>query len=191
MKYLNRELKGTFGYIRKQTVFEIIKTIILFAMAVGLFMIGYVTLGTRRSLWSVFAVLSLLPASKSLVGVIMLLRYRSLTESEYEKISSVIAGIPAIYENILTTESKAYYVPVICCMASTVIAYYPGQKGSTDELKQHLENVMSNAGHKASVRIFDDEDDFLDRASEMKEKLSSDKDAVSYSILATIKAVSL
>ena len=44
MKYLVRELKGTYGYIRKQTVFEIIKTIVLFAMAFGIFLIGYLTL---------------------------------------------------------------------------------------------------------------------------------------------------
>ena len=71
MKYVNRGLKGTKGYIRKQLIFEIIKTFIMFAMAFGIFLIGYLTLGTKRSLWSVFAVLALLPASKSLVGVII------------------------------------------------------------------------------------------------------------------------
>ena len=75
MKYADHRLKGTIGYIKKQLVFEIIKTLVLFAMALGLFFIGYFTLHTKKSLWSVLAVLALLPACRSLVTVIMFARF--------------------------------------------------------------------------------------------------------------------
>ena len=97
MKYIMRELKGTFGYIRKQTLFEAVKTVVLFAMALGIFMIGYKTLGTKKSLWSVFAILALLPASKSLVGLIMLLRFRSLPESDFPVIREKTIITPTIH----------------------------------------------------------------------------------------------
>ncbi len=191
MKYIMRELKGTFGYIRKQTLFEAVKTVVLFAMALGIFMIGYKTLGTKKSLWSVFAILALLPASKSLVGLIMLLRFRSLPESEYIKLSSVIGSIPAIYESILTTSSKAYFVPVICCIACTVTVLIPDGKYESAEIKKHIETVLNNGGHKAVVKVFDNKEEFIARINQMNENLSDDSGASSVRILNTLKAVSL
>lgn len=191
MKYLVRELKGTYGYIRKQTVFEIIKTILLFAMAFGLFFIGYLTLGTRKSLWSVFAVLALLPASKSLVGVIMLLRFRSLSPRQYESYISATGSIPAIYENILTTTGKAYYLPVICCIASTVTAYTTADSSELNAVKEHIDSVLKNGGHKAVVKVFDNESDFILRVKQMTNNLSLEDREKSVRILDTLKAVSL
>lgn len=190
MKYLARELKGTFGYIRKQTIFEIIKTVVLFAMAFGIFMIGYTSLGTKRSLWSVFAVLALLPASKSLVGVIMLLRFRSLSAAEYDRLRRALGNIPAIYENVVTTSSRAYFIPVICCAHSSVTAYMPAYDKELNTVKTHIENVLAAGGHKATVKIFDDENDFLVRAKELNEK-SSHREKSCEAILETLKAVSL
>ena len=191
MKYLTRELKGTYGYIRKQTVFEIIKTIVLFAMAFGIFLIGYLTLGTRKSLWSVFAVLALLPASKSLVGVIMLLRFRSLSSEQYSRYLSVTKSIPAVYENVITTTGKAYYLPVICCLASTVTAYTTADSSGINVLKEHIDSVLKNDGHKAVVKIFDNEDDFILRVKQMTDNLSLESVEASLRILDTLKAVSL
>lgn len=191
MKYLVRELKGTYGYIRKQTVFEIIKTILLFAMAFGIFLIGYLTLGTRKSLWSVFAVLALLPASKSLVGVIMLLRFRSLSPRQYESYISATGSIPAIYENILTTTGKAYYLPVICCIASTVTAYTTADSSELNAVKEHIDSVLKNGGHKAVVKVFDNESDFILRVNQMTNNLSLEDREKSVRILDTLKAVSL
>lgn len=191
MKYLTRELKGTYGYIRKQTLFEIIKTIVLFAMAFGIFLIGYLTLGTRKSLWSVFAVLALLPASKSLVGVIMLLRFRSLSSEQYSRYLSVTKSIPAVYENVITTTGKAYYLPVICCLASTVTAYTTADSSGINVLKEHIDSVLKNGGHKAVVKIFDNEDEFILRVKQMTDNLSLESVEASLRILDTLKAVSL
>lgn len=190
MKYINREQKGTYGYIRKQLTFEIIKTVILFAMAVGIFLIGLLTLHTRKSLWSVIAVLALLPACRSLVGVVMLARYRSLSGDEYTRYSEYVENMPVLYENILTTSDKSFFVPVICICSGNVICYCPG-KDPGNVLKEHIENVLKSSGHKANVKVFDSEEPFRSRCHEMKEKLSGNPDKSSEAMIATLKAVSL
>ncbi|MCR5590178.1 MAG: hypothetical protein K6F73_01465 [Lachnospiraceae bacterium] len=190
MKYVNRELKGTWGYIRKQRIFEIVKTVVLFAMALGIFFIGYFTLGTKKSLWSVLAVLALLPACKSAVGVIMLMRFSSLPDDVHERFVRYTEGIPTVFENILTTSSRTFYLQVISCMAATVIAYGDIDKKDIDQVREHIEYVLKTAGHKASVKIFTDEEGFAARAAELREKLS-DQGSSSELILSTIKAVSL
>ena len=121
MKYINRELKGTKGYINRQRAFELIKTLLLFAMALGIFFMGLLTLHTKKSLWSVFAVLALLPACKSLVGFIMFARFSSIKDEEYSRYEDVCSGVERIYENVLTTSDRSYYVPVICSIGKNVI----------------------------------------------------------------------
>lgn len=191
-----RDLKGTHNYIKKQTCFEIIKTALLFAMALGIFFIGYYTLGTKKSLWSVLAVLALLPASKSLVGVIMFLRYRSISEDRYLRLSACVKQLPALYENILTTSEKSFYLPVIIYAKGSFIALLDSdnkdKRKNIEKITQHIQNVLKNGGYKDfSVKIFDREEDFIDRCNQMNENFSDEKSFNSNAVLSTIKAVSL
>lgn len=192
MKYITRELKGTFGYIKKQTRFEIVKTALLFLMAFGIFFIGYYTLGTKKSLWSVLAVLSLLPASKSLVGLIMLLRYKSLSSDEYNHFRNVVGSIGTLYENVLTTTEKSYYLPVISYAKGSLIAFGALKSEDIQKLSSHLSTVLNNAGHKdITIKIFNNENDFASRLVQMNDSLSDDTSKRTEDIFNTIKAVSL
>lgn len=191
MKYINRELKGTYGYLKKQLVFETIKTLILFAMALGIFFIGYITLHTKRSLWSVLAVLALLPACKSLVGVIMLARYKSLTADEYATFSKAAGNIPALYEIVMTTSERAYFMPVIIFAANTVTAYVSAKGADLKVLKEHFEHVLKTGGHSAAVRLYDSSSGFCERAAEIQEKYPDTEPASAESVFSTIRAVSL
>ena len=192
MKYLTRANRGTYGYIRKQTIFEIIKTIVLFAMALGLFLIGYLTLGTKKSLWSVFAILGMLPACKSLVGVIMLLRFRSVSADSYAKITNIIENLPVLFENILTTSETSFYIPYIIYSSSTLCIFCNDNKDRIKKLSSHFDTVLSKGGHKdITFKIYTDEDDFLKRCEQLRAIMKDDDAARSRSVFATIKAVSL
>ena len=190
MRYIDRQLRGTFGYICKQRKFEIIKTVILFAMAFGIFFIGLATLHTKKSLWSVFAVLALLPACKSLVGVIMFARFSSLKADEYERYRSAAGNITALYENVITTKERSFFVPAICIKDGNVVAYRSNDKNDNRLLAGHIESVLAAAGHKATFFIFDNEKAFLERLMQMSqgyEAATSREEAIA----TTIKAVSL
>lgn len=188
MKYLTRSLKGTYGYIRKQTVFECIKTAVMFAMAFGLYFIGYLTLHTNKSLWSVLAVLALLPASKSMVGVIMLARFRSLNSEDHDRYERSCDTLPVLYENILTTRERTFYVPVICVAKGAVNCFAKLDAKDVNTLSEHLSAVLKSAGHNAVVKVFNDESAFCERVSGI------DKSTDKYNaepVISTIKAVSL
>lgn len=192
MKYITRELKGSYGYIKKQTVFEIVKTIFLFAMAFGIFAIGYFTLGTRKSLWSVFAVLALLPASKSMVSMIMFLRYKSVDEVFYSKIAAAAGNISTMYELVVTTKDKSFFVDCLSYVKGSLIAY-TSQKDVANIIGQHFTSVLNYGGHKGiSVKVYDDESEYLNRLTELNEHFG---EQINYgnadSVFATIKAVSL
>ena len=192
MKYLTRAHKGTVGYLKSQRNFEIIKTAILFLMAIGIFLIGYINLGTKKSLWTVFAILATLPACKSLVGLIMLFRFHSLLPEKASIYMEAVKNLPTLYENVLTTNEKSYFVPVLCCENNTVIAYCEKKKqDDITKLTEHLNTVLKNSGHKATVKVFENENAFLQRAREMSDKTNEETLVSTTEILTTIKAVSL
>lgn len=192
MKYITRSLKGSFGYIRKQSIFEIFKTLLLFAMALGIFFIGYYTLGTKKSLWSIIAVLGLLPASKSLVGTIMLLRFKSINADVYKKISNCVGNIPVLYENILTTTSKTYYLPVITFCKGSLCMYYSGDINDSKSIENHMNDVLKKGGYKGiTVKVYCDLQSFLQRMDELNSHFDGDSTVNADAILTTIKAVSL
>ena len=188
MKYLTRSLKGTYGYIRKQTVFECVKTAVMFAMAFGLYFIGYLTLHTNRSLWSVLAVLALLPASKSLVCVIMLARFRSLNVEDHERYEKSRKNLPVLYENVLTTRERTFYVPVICVAKGAVNCFAKLDTKDVNTLSEHLSSVLKSAGHNVIVKVYSDEKAFCERVSGIdtaNDKYNAEP------VITTIKAVSL
>ena len=76
--FTTENVKGTRNYINSQKKFEILRTLLYFALPLGLFLIGYITTKTKVNLMTIVAVVGCLPASKSLVGAIMFLRYKSL-----------------------------------------------------------------------------------------------------------------
>ena len=190
MKYVDRSLKGTFGYIRSQTRFEIIKTIILYAMAFGIFFIGIITFKKKENLCSVLAVLAMLPACKSMVGVIMFARFRSLSDESYRKYLECTHGVLTLFENILTTREKTFFVPVMCIREGNVFCYCPESSETAAELKNHMDNVFKNAGYKFTFKVFNDEMSFINRANSLSvpDEIALHRlDAVAN----TIKAVSL
>ena len=64
--------KGTSGYLRTQKNYEILRTVLYFAISLSLFIAGRVTTGSRENLLTIVAVLGCLPACKSLVENILL-----------------------------------------------------------------------------------------------------------------------
>ena len=196
---MKKRSKGEWGYIRSQRIRVLIMTVILYICALGLYLIGYCTLHTRKSLWTIFAILSVLPASKSLVNLIMFMRFKSLTAEIHDRIHSCAGQLAIIYELPFTTYEKTYFVDAIACAGNTAAGCYlgkpSGKKSHDQDLKDlciHLENVLKNDGYKDfTLKIFDNIDDFTDRLKEMDNKLSTKRSVNDDGMLNTFRAVSL
>ena len=191
VKPMKKKEKGSYGYIRRQQFLTIIRTVILFALSLGLYATGLITTGSNKNLLTVIAVLGLLPAAKSMVNMIMFLRFRSLDPASYAKYESALNGVAVLYENILTTKEQAYYLPVLTCSNHTVCAYCPGS-GELKELESHIRECVRTEGIDISVKIFANEQLFLDRLPGLSKMLSDALDQKDTDrIFAVIKAVSL
>jgi len=193
MKFIKAE-KGTYGYINKKRIIEIIKTVLMFAAAIGLYLIGFVTLKTNKNLWTILAVLSVLPAAKSAVSMIMFLRFSSISADDYSKISQVMGNIPTYFEYIFTTSEKAYFVKCVSCCDKNIIVLYNmnPKKDFSAELKEHIMTAIEREGMSGyTVKIYTDFDSYIKRLSEMNEHLDGSMDKSSGRIIALFNAITL
>lgn len=171
--------KGIRGYINKQKIIEIVRTLVMFGVSLGLYFYAYHLLGTNKSIWSIIAVLGILPASKSAVGMIMFLRFSSLSLEEYDGIVSCVGNVPTLYELIFTTKDKSFLVKACSCSMNTVIllADKSTKKYSSKELENHLSDCIEREGIKGiTVKAYTDKENYCQRVSEMNSKLFSESD---------------
>ncbi len=196
---LSGKSKGEWGYINDRRIRVTVITVFMYACAIGIYFLGLKITGTSRNLFTVVAVLGILPASKSLVNMIMFLRFSSLGSERYKKYDEASGDVPLIYELAFTTYEKTYFVEAIACVGNTVAGCYLGKtsKGRSHNddmkaLKEHIETVLTNDGHKGFVvKIYDDPDDFIRRVAEMNGISTEDAGKSDSSILSTLKAVCL
>ena len=102
--------KGTSGYLRTQKNYEILRTVLYFAISLSLFIAGRVTTGSRENLLTIVAVLGCLPACKSLVEMFMFLRYKGCNEQDAAQIAAHTDGLTGLYDMVFTSYEKNYVI---------------------------------------------------------------------------------
>ncbi len=172
--------KGTFGYLDTQRKYEIARTIIYFAISFSIFFAGYITTGTRKNLLTVVAVLGMLPASKSLVSVIMFCRFKSFKEK-----IEVAEEVLNAYDMVFTSEKVNYQICHLCVSGGCVIGYIDKPKFDETAFKDHVQIYLNAEKIKdETIKVFTDKKAYLNRISTLT--TSDDADAACLKVLKQI-----
>ncbi len=182
--------KGNRGYLDSQKKYEILRTILYFAISISLFVAGYIQTGRRGNLLGVVAVLGCLPASKSAVGAIMFLRYKSCSASAAERILACCGNLEGLFDCVFTSEKKNFMVSHLAVRRSTICGYTESGKFEENAFYQHLGGHLKLDGYKdVTVKIFTDLDKYTERLKQMAQ-MDADPDRTE-GILSTLKNVML
>ncbi|HKM22079.1 MAG TPA: hypothetical protein VJZ01_08555 [Lachnospiraceae bacterium] len=184
--------KGQYGYINYQKKVEVLKTVCLFACAFFILAIGFYSTGTKSNLLTVIAILGMLPASKSAVGMIMFLRFKTGERSIYDETIQAAKGLPMNYDLVLTTTQKAYQISSAACYANTLCGYVENPKTDCAALEKHISEMLNKNNFKnVTVKFFDDFKAYTNRLTTMNENLTEHEDQTSDEIFALLQAISI
>ena len=182
--------KGTEGYLDSQKKYEVIRTLIYFAISISLFIAGLVTTKTKVNLLTIIAVLGCLPASKSAVQMIMYLRYRSLSKEACEVIGRHTEGLTALYDLVFTSYDKNYNVGHLVIKGNTLAGFTEDKKFAEKAFYTHIDQILKKDRITGvSVKIFSDRKKYTERLWQLRE-LEADESCTE-SIIRTLKSVSL
>ena len=167
--------KGQYGYLENQTKREIVFTVILFALAFGCLIFGIIMTKTKNNLFTIAAVLGMLPACRYLINVIMFFRAKrhACPKEVYQEITQIIDGkdCPAIAYDLYMTSEKALFP--IYCMASinnTLVGYTVYNKFDEEKCNEHITTMLKQNGFKnCTVKIFTGKNKFMERIKSMRD----------------------
>lgn len=205
------KVKGTRNYLDTQKKYELLRTILYFAIPLSLFVAGIIQTEagvsgdlhgfalfkaglsnpeSRVNLLSIVAVLGLLPASKSLVSAIMFLRFHSLSREAVEQADAASGELQILYDCVFTSYKKNFEVGHLAVRGNTVCGYSEDRNFQENEFYKHIGDILKLDGHKeVTVKIFTDLKKYTERLGQMAslEENPEKTDAV----IDTLKSVSL
>ncbi len=166
--------KGSYEYADYKKRMDFLYMIILFALPIGLFVIGYITVGSKRNVLTILAVLGLLPACKMVVSLIMSLRVKVCDEAVRKAIEEHVGDLNGFYHLYFTSYDKNF--PFVHCVATnnSFICYCNDEKVNEKAFQDHLKDLLKKEGINdvTTIKIFYDFDKYLKRLDELNESQS-------------------
>lgn len=183
--------KGKSDYLDTQKKYEIMRTSLYFLISLSLFVAGWITTGERLNLLTVVAVLGCLPACKSTVGMIMFLKFKSISKTDAEQIEKNMEGLSGLYDMVFTSYDKNYQVDHLVLKGHTLCGYSSHEKTDANLCQEHLSKMLLQSGHKGlSIKIFKDLNKYTERLKQLKE-LENDEPEFQAAVFETLKSISL
>lgn len=165
---MKKAVKGTFGYLHLKRNFVLIRTIIYFAIALALFFTGLLTTGTRKNLLTIVAVLGLLPASKSLVNLIMYFRAQGCGLTAKELVEKAEGQLIGMYDMYFTSYQKNFAISHMVVEGKNICGYTEKPSCDTKACEEHLMTMLKQSGYKdMTVKIFTDINKYCERLKQL------------------------
>lgn len=163
----NKINKCDYGYLKDKLKKEIIKTLILFIVPICILIFGILKEGSRMNIFTLIAVLGLLPAANNFVTLIMVIKAQKwiCAEDLYKKIKDSVDDnrVKIRYDLYMTGYEKSFPIQSICCIGNSLFGY-SFAKINESKFEEHLKPLLSQNGLKVgNVKIFDNEDKYIQR----------------------------
>ncbi|MBR5067199.1 MAG: hypothetical protein IKX08_06075 [Lachnospiraceae bacterium] len=167
-------------------------TLILLLMCAGVFMIGYITKGDVKNVFTIIAVLGLLPVAKLIVSFIMYMKAEkySCTEDIKNTIAS-IAGEKDFclgYDFYLTSYKVNFPLLSAFVYDGSIICLSGDSKIDIKECREHIEKYLANnAINGFKVYILENKEKFYDRLKSVSaDYVKSEADLTAYTLIKNI-----
>ena len=166
--------KGQPGYIAYEKKKRTILTLIMFAIPLIIFFTGLIQTGTRKNLFTLVAILGILPAAKVGVNWIMILLQRNADPEMVKKTQERAGTLTQAYELTVTAYEGRMPLDCLVICGNTVACYSAnGDRSKFGFMEQHMAKILSgNDYYGVKVKIFNQERPFLERV----ESLAKDPD---------------
>lgn len=182
MKKTNKFEKGYLSN-RKQKLF--VNVALNIVAAVIIFIVGlFLNKMQPRNIFSVLALLFILPVGRSLATLLILLPFKELKNDKLVKVENSIKGKGVLlYSPVFTSPEHVMHLDLIAVFKGRILGYKEKMgksvrneydyKKKTDAAKAYIDKHLKNQGRGDNIVIFDDLDKFIKAFPE--NKLSEDE----------------
>lgn len=168
--FSSEKYKGEKNYLNNQRVYEILRTVLFFALSAAVYLIGFFTTHTNKNLLTVVAVLGCLPAAKSAVSMIMFIRYRTYDKALSDEFESAGEGLVQSFDNVFTSYDKNFRVEHLAVHGGCIIAYAFKTDFPETDFANHINKYLKAENYKdLTIKVFTDKKKYLERLESIKQ----------------------
>lgn len=159
MKKIN---KGEPGYLNYKKVF-LLTTVLIFVVIVAVFFFtGYIRYKSTKTIFTVLAVLMVLPAAKQFVIYAVIAPYKSVGIEIYNRIYELAKEneVCIVSDMVITNQERVSNIDIICIKGGRILGYFSNKKTDNNFITEYLKDIISPNYKVNQVKMYDDVDKY-------------------------------
>jgi len=170
--------KGTYGYIDQKKKSQLIKTIIAFAIAFITLLVGYLLNdNSKKNIFTILAVLVVLPATKQLIGYILFLPFHSMKKQTYEEVNQKKKDTDFLYTDlIITSREKVMSLSFLMIKGNKIVGFCEREKENVNYISEYLQKTIEARMLPYKVKIVKDYKIFMKEIEKDSNQVVESKD---------------
>ena len=167
--------KGAEGYIGKRKKVDAICLLFYIVLGIIIFLSGYFITKTRANIFTVLAVLMVLPGAKRMVALCVMLPRKSVSHERCEKIRAIADGGTLYVDYVFTSTEKIMHLDFLLVKNGNVLGVLASSKQDEDYIKKYLTGGVHKISSHYHVSLFSEDDEFVRQIRHLSQK-EADKD---------------
>lgn len=162
--------RGELGYLEYKKKKALAGTIAMAVAGIIVFLTGYFLNNmSNRNIFTIFAVLFVLPGAKFLVAYIVAFPYHTVGKERYDKIKTHVAeGMELYTDLVITSSEKVMSLDFVAVGNNSVIGLTRDKKVEISYIRKYLTQGVANWGDGYKVKIVESEKLFLSELDNIK-----------------------
>lgn len=155
------------GYIQRQKRFQAVMLLVFIAIGIGLFLIGFVATKTRANVFTVLAILMVLPGAKRVIALVVMAPRRSVEQKRYDRMREALSPDAVLLTDyVFTSSEKIMNLDFVIVEGREVIGIRSvNERKRTREtgeyMKDYLEKGIAGVADGYRVNILDSDESFF------------------------------
>ena len=155
--------KGQRGYIARQKRIDGLWLLGYVVIAVAIFVIGYFWTHTRANVFTVLAVLMVLPGAKRIVALIVLMPRKGVSAERYEKVKNAVGDAPFLTDYVFTSTEKIMHFDFVVVKNGTILAVLAKSPQDRAYVKKYFGDNISKAAPSFHTFVLDNDEELFAR----------------------------
>lgn len=144
--------KGDYGYLAKGKQLQLIIAFVLMVGVGIIFYTGYIKYHNTKNIFTVFAVVGVIPMARFLVTYIVMMPYKTLDHELYQEISA-FQNVLLAYDLLISSSEKITDVKIAAIRDNSVYMYVPNKKYKGAEVEKYVRSFLEKECKITSVKM--------------------------------------
>lgn len=157
------------GYISSRKKISSLWLVFYTAIAAAIFMAGYLWTHTRANIFTVFAVLLVLPAAKRVVNLVVMLPKKGVSAERYARMEKEAGEAVILTDYVFSSTEKIMHLDFVVLKNCNVIAVVAGSEQDVEYMKKYFTDCVHRFASDYHVRFFEKDDEAIKQFSRLSQ----------------------